>query len=132
MRNHLCKASLILLILVNSIAAAAPLDGALILEKGAESPYRGVLMTETMARDVYNSLVDYDKVKLINESLVKSVTFYQENEILYLKEITELRTSNDDMAKTLTKEEHSTIWSNVGYFVLGVLVTGVISYGARH
>jgi hypothetical protein len=120
------------LIFSTSVSNAAPLDGAMILEKGTPSPYRGVLMTETMSQQVYSDLKDYDRVKLLNVSLEKDIDFYKANEVDYLKEITELRDTNTSLSASLSHVESSSTWSKVLCFIGGMLATGLVFAYVEH
>jgi hypothetical protein len=96
--------------------------------KGQACPFTGTLLTDKQAALIAKELTDCDKVKLINQDLQKEVGFYQQNETIYLKEISEVRAQNTSLDTALTKANQNNFWRNALWFGLGFVVSGLTVY----
>jgi hypothetical protein len=116
--------------LIGSVKSNAD-DQVIRLEKGTPSPYTGVLMPDSIAKDLRDAVVDRDGCKLINESLNKSIEFYRENESLNQEKVNILLQKNNELAESLrdTKDFNNT--QRLIWFVLGIVVTGIAVYGVK-
>jgi len=111
--------------IVNNVALA---DDAVVLNKGQQAPYTGILLTEEKANSVYN---DLNKYKLINESLERTVSLYEQNEKLQDKRINILLEQNDKLAINLQQARTVSNWEKVLWFGLGFLSVGLGIYGVQ-
>lgn len=114
-------------LMIGSSCFADPslLPNATFLKKGQPSPYDGVLLSTAQAKVVYGELKDYDRLKLINVSLQKSIEDYKENETEYLKEITEVRDQNLELQQAVEKASTNGFWKDAMWFGIGFLLSGV-------
>jgi len=120
----------ILTVLVCSIFSFVVAADPVYLNKDDKSPYSGLLFTEQKANEIRRELLDKDYLKLQNDSLNRSLDLYKANEALYGQQKQLLLDQNDKLAKSLYQERNLTNWERVGFFVLGITVTGLAIYGA--
>lgn len=117
-------------ILLISLIAVKPIladDKAVNLVKDQPAPYSGVLIPPAKAQEMKEQLIEYDNLKLINESYKRSIELYKSNELSYNDKIDKINTQNDTLAKQLNSSREVSEWTRFGYFMLGVL--GTVSAG---
>lgn len=123
---HLKKILLISLIVVSLPFRALAEDKAVFLEVGVPTPYAGFLLPEGALQSLRKEVLDaeYDKA-----SLQKSVGIYQQSEDLLNKKTSVLMEQNNKLADQLYSSQSLSTWERIGYFGLGVIITGAIGYG---
>ncbi len=100
------------------------------LSKGTPAPYDGVLLDKERANSVKNELIEKDYLQRSNESLNKSINLYKDNENILNQKSDILLKQNTDLIKNLNESRSVSTWEKVGFFILGVAVTGAAVYGA--
>lgn len=101
------------------------------LDKDQKAPYQGLLFPIDEAQSIRKDLIERDYLKLENLSLKRSVDLYKGNESIYQEQKTILLDQNDKLAKSLYAERQVTNWERLGWFVLGIGVTGLAIYGVK-
>lgn len=110
--------------IVSSSSVAFSDDNALYLTKGTVAPRDGILLTVDYANEVRIKLLERD-------SLQTSVDLLNKNETIYKSEIEELSNQNDRLVQTVKDERSSNTVTEIIYFALGVVTTGVVVYAFR-
>lgn len=107
----------------NSSANESIEDKAVVLPKGTQAPYTGLLIPESKAMVLYN---DLSKYKLLSESYERSISLYKGNEEILDRKTKMLLDQNDDLSKKLLDARSTTSWEKAGWFALGFLsvITG--------
>lgn len=119
------------LILLSSIFIhPALVDQAIDLKEGQIAPYAGTLLDKEKANKVKNELIEKDGLKEDNTSLNKQLIYYKSNEDLLNKKGDMLLNQNIEMTKVLNDARNTSTLEKIGFFVLGVVVTGAAVYGA--
>ena len=114
------KFKLLSMLLIASSAMAD--DGAVLLNKGDLAPYPGYLITTSMATKARDNSVDLTATKKINLNLT------DENSLLN-ERLANAQKQDEFLSNQLIKEKDNGMFSKVGFFILGSLVTGAIAYG---
>jgi len=120
-------ATILTLIFTIQVALA---DTAVNLSKDQPAPYDGVLLDKEKADKIRDELIDKDALEKTNESLNKSINLYRSNEDILNNQKGMLINQNIELTKALNDTRETSGWTKVGYFLLGVAVTGVAVYGA--
>lgn len=113
---------LIFLIIESSYA-----QNAIDITKGQPAPYSGVLLSKEKAESIKNELIEKDKLKEINESYKRTVNLYKENEQYFNEQIKFLRNENNE----LNKKANFTDIEKIGWFTLGIILTGFTFKGIQ-
>src|ERR1035437_4682254 len=92
------------------------------------APFAGVLLSDKQAKVVYGELKDYDKVKLINKSLVATELLLIKNEVINKSEISEVRDENVSLRTAVNDANKNSFWKNALYFSLGILTASAVVY----
>lgn len=121
------KILLILSIILSLTSNICFADEAVVLLKGATSPYDGILLPADKAQEVRRNKLELDIVKDINASLERSVLGLELKSEKKDQQINLLMEQNDKLATSAYKAQNMKDIEKVGYFVLGLLVY----YGAR-
>lgn len=111
------------ILLLFSLSVNALADEAVYLNKSDPAPFAGYLLTPDKATKVYNLNLELQSEQKINSLMM------QEQDV-YAKRLTNAQTENDQLSKQLVSQQDKSFVSKVGYFVLGAVLTGLISYGA--
>lgn len=93
------------------------------LNKGDPAPFRGALFSETKTNEIRKN--DEQRKLLIKENLTLKDLRVLESEKL---DIYKKRLYNTE--KELSKSNSRRFWSNTGYFILGVVITGFAAKAA--
>ena len=101
------------------------------LSKGSPAPYDGYLFTQEKTQSVRTQLLEVDDLKAINLSYQRSVDLYKLNQDSYSKQVDILLSQNTKLTESLQKASGVTIYEKVGYFIAGILATGLAIYGAK-
>jgi hypothetical protein len=113
-------------ITTNSLFAQDPT----LLKAKQPAPYDGLLFSQEKAEEVKTKLIEGDQMKLLNDSLLKSISIYKDNDSIYTQKVNLLQQQNDSLAKSLYDERSSNFWRSVLFMGLGIVVTGLAVYGA--
>lgn len=100
------------------------------LDKGQPAPYPGTLLDKEKSKEIRDELIEKDGLVKTNESLNKSINLYKSNEEILGKQKDLLLNQNIELTKVLNDTRSMNGWERVGFFVLGVAVTGLAVYGA--
>lgn len=90
----------------------------------------GTLLDLQKAEKIKDQLIERDAFEKQNKSYEKSIELYKSNESLYQQQNDILLNRNIELTKTLNDTRTTSDWAKVGYFLLGVTITGVAVYGA--
>lgn len=105
-------------------------DNAVELDKGQPAPFPGTLLDKETSQKVKNDLIERDALKSTNESLNRSIKLYKDNQNILHDQKDMLLNQNIELTKTLNDTRETSDWVKVGYFVLGIVITGAGVYGA--
>lgn len=115
------------LLVTSSIAKS---DEVILLNKDQTAPYTGFLFPREKALEFRKIDIENDELKIVNASFSRSIDIFKKNEDLSEKKVNILLERNDVLAKDLTDARTLTDWQKIGYFVGGVVLTGVSVWGA--
>lgn len=118
-----------LIILIAATTNNALAEDSLILEKNQPAPYRGVLMPLESVQELRRNSLELDNLKLLNASLDRSIKIHLSNEEILEKKISILTDQNLKLHESVSSARSFSSIERIGYFALGVLVTGLTSYG---
>jgi len=90
----------------------------------------GTLLDADKASKIKDQLIDGDTCQKEKQSFQKSIELYKDNEKLYKEETNLLLNRNIELTKVVNDSRETSDWLKVGYFMLGVVVTGAAAYGA--
>lgn len=124
--KNLFIAALISLTIINPVYA----DEATPIKKGDPSPYTGTVLDTEKANKIKDQLIERDSFEKENQSYKKSIDLYKSSETILYGQKDMLLNQNIELTKTLNDTRSTSDWLKVGYFVLGVAVTGLAVYGA--
>lgn len=93
-------------------------QNAKILSKGDVAPFDGVLLKDNVLQELYKNKETLQIVE--NKVLSLKELSYTQEEIIKVH-----RSQIKEHNKELRRERRKNFWSNVGYFTLGCLLTGV-------
>ena len=116
---------LLIFSIIGSNCFADTLPGAILISKGTPSPYDGVLLTKPQAKIIYGDLQHADQLQLLNKSLEDSIQLYQDNEVVYLKEITEVRDQNVILQSAVEAAQSNGFWTKALWFGIGFALAGL-------
>lgn len=119
----------VFLISVHSLFAYA--DDTVPLTKGQAAPMDGVLFSSDKANQTRKDLIELDELRLKEPSYKRTIDLYKANENLYSDKIKIVSDQNDNLAKNLYEARSLTTWEKLGYFALGVAVTGLAVRGIQ-
>jgi hypothetical protein len=106
-------------LLITSIAVNnASAQEALVLPKGSQAPFTGLLLPEQKAIEVYN---DLNKYKLLSESYERSIALYKSNEEILDNKTKILLEQNDKLSTQLSKARTTSNIEKAVYYALGFL-----------
>lgn len=109
-----------LLIFVNITTYAT--DDVVILQKGQAAPFEGYLLTKEKGETVYKLGIDLNYQTRRGDLLEQKVSLLDEQNQRnrdYIK----------DLSTQLVEAKSDTIWSKIGFFVLGCAVTTAVTWG---
>ena len=113
------KIQLLSTLLITSIAVNnASAQEALVLPKGSQAPFTGLLLPEQKAIEVYN---DLNKYKLLSESYERSIALYKNNEEILDSKTKILLEQNDKLSMQLSKARTASNIEKAVYYALGFL-----------
>lgn len=90
----------------------------------------GLLMDKEKTTKIKQELIEKDGLVQLNESLNKSIKLYRSNEDILLEQKDTVLKQNIELSKTLNETRTVSGLEKVGYFILGVAVTGAAVWGA--
>lgn len=91
---------------------------------------QGTLLDKEQAGKIKDQLIERDGFEKENLSYKKSVDLYESNKKIYQDENSLLLNRNIELSKALNDSRETSSWTKIGYFVLGIGVTGIAVYGA--
>lgn len=113
---------LISILLLTAIPFQALADQVVYLPKDQPAPYTGYLFDREKA----------EKIRLLDlnyQEATKKVDYYKTDNDLYEKRLVNLRSQNDNLAQQNVELRENSIWSKLGFFVLGAAATTAIAIG---
>jgi len=105
-------------------------DQTVYLDKGNPAPYPGLLMPLDRAKEIHKELIEKDYLEDINQSMKKSLDYYQQKEDLHQKKLELLLDQNDKLSQALQDSKSSTDLEKLLWFGIGIGVTGLAVYSA--
>lgn len=99
-------------------------DTVVYLEEGKPAPYTGYLFNPTKEKELRLLDVNLTYYKSFSESL-QNINKAQEDN---LKQMDYRLTLRDKRIEELTDRQDG-IWGKIGFFILGSVITGLVSYG---
>lgn len=112
----------ILIMVLTAYPLNALSDEVIHLDKDQKAPYEGFLFDREKA----------EKVRILDiglKSQVKINSILTDENGIYEERLTNLREQNSNLSKSLIEERSSSIWSKLGFFILGAAVTTGVVYG---
>ena|ERR1700722_2399936 len=94
-----------------------------LVTKGQIVPFTGDLLTLDQTKSLYNDSLE-------KTSLQKQLDLENQNVTLLTQEKTLLQTQNQKLVEAANSEAHMNEWTKIGYFALGIIVTGLAVKGA--
>lgn len=125
-QKMICWISLTILISTNVYA-----DDSVWLDKDQKAPFSGFLLPQEKIQEFRNTTIDRDTLKNLNDSYKTSLTLEKTNSGLKDNQITLLMNANDQLAKSAYTSREVSNWEKVGYFLGGILVTGLAIKGVQ-
>lgn len=101
-----------------------------VLKKGDVVPFDGVLFSKEKELQLRQLTLDKQALEKQNETLNKLFEFQQKEIEITTARIILHQEQNNILADKVVRQQENTFWQNVAYFGLGVVITGVVSYGA--
>lgn len=93
------------------------------LKQGEQAPFTGYLISPEKADSIRNMKIDLDTLKQVNGLLL-------DNQRVYEQRVENLKKQSLDLSEQVEKSRDNSMFSKVGFFILGSVVTGFIAYGA--
>jgi hypothetical protein len=90
----------------------------------------GTLLDKEQAERIKDQLIERDAFEKQNDSYEKSIELYKKNEKLYQDQNSLLLNRNIELTKAVNDSRETSDLLKIGYFVLGVAVTGAAVWGA--
>jgi len=126
------KNSLILLISLNLVAGSSFAEEKVdYLEKGTPMPYSGFVFPVSKAQDCRLALIEKEQYEAIKASYDRSIKLYKTTERISDDKMLALSQENFNLSTQLSETKSSSQYSNILWFGLGVLATGLSIYGAK-
>lgn len=120
-----------IILLVTLLGNLAYADtNAVILEKGDQAPYKGVLLTPEAAADQRTIGKQRDSYKLLDQSLETSLTAVTKERDDAKQEVHLLSVDNVNLTTNLKSVQHMSDLEKLGYVVLGIAITCLAIEGA--
>ena len=119
--------SLMISILSNTIIAQDVIS----LKENEKAPFSGILFPIDKAAELKDSVVERDYYKKRNDLLLNITDLNEKTLINCTEGKVLLLTQNDNLAKQLYSERQLSDWAKIGYFALGIVVTGIAFYGIK-
>ena len=97
-------------------------DNVVFLDKDKPAPFAGYLMDQEKV----------DKIRLLNidyQEALKTKEYLQKDNDLYAKRLDNLTQYNDKLATEVVSLRENSIWSKIGFFILGAAVTTGVAFG---
>lgn len=113
---------LIATLLIIATFPAYGADDVSYLKKGDPAPFTGYLISPEKADSIREMKIDLDTQKQINGLLL-------DNQKIYEQRVDNLRKQSEDLAKQVETMKDSSMFTKVGFFVLGSVLTGLVAYG---
>lgn len=93
-----------------------------VLHQGDKAPFDGILLTPDNAKALDDMKIDLETQKKVNGLQREDNEFYAQRLTLY-------KTETESLSKQLTEQRDSSIYSKIGFFILGAGITGLLGYG---
>lgn len=109
-----------ILILCQIVTNQSFADEVIYLPKSSPAPFSGYLMDDEKVTKIRLINIDYQEA-------LRTKDYLEKDNVIYVKRLENLSTENDKLATQLVATRDTSIWSKLGFFVLGaVLTTGVV------
>jgi len=115
------KSIVCLLLSINLISPAFAEDVTL-LKEGQPAPWAGFLLTREKVEKVY-------KLDLDLQLQTKQSEIYSQQLKLTQDQLERNNKFIDEQSKRIVSMQENSIWTKIGFFVIGSVITGAIAYG---
>ena len=102
-----------------------------VLKQGERAPFEGFLMGRDTEKAVRVRLIEADAMKLVNESLEKSLSLQMDSLNKEQQKLGICQEQNDKLAKSLYSERSHSDLERIVWFSLGILAAIGAVYGAK-
>lgn len=117
---------LIFLTTINSFAVDT-----IVLNKGQQAPFDGILMNTTKANTIKGQLLERNTLLEEKDSFEKSLKLYADINQLNTQKVNLLSSENDRLSKELGDAKSTSTFERIVWFSLGVLATGAVFWGVK-
>jgi len=117
--------------LIASLNISALAQEVVIVQKGQEAPFTGLLFTKERADVIRDNEIALDGQKKLNTSLNLELTFKDSSLNARKSEIDILMAQNDKLSKSLMEERSVGSWERLSWVAVGILASGLAFYGLQ-
>lgn len=112
------------------LTTSASSNDVVILEQNEKAPFTGYLFTKEKAQSTRIKLIEGEEAIKLIPSYQRSLELYRNNEAISDKKVNILLEQNDNLAKQLASSRSVSSFEKTAWFIGGILVTGLATYGA--
>lgn len=126
MNNFLCKLLIITCVLNTSVCYAQ--QDVVSLNLGDKAPFTGYLFDKSKEQQLRLDEQNLNYYKSLSESL-SNINKAQEDNLSKMEDRISIRDHEIDNLSKRASENDNSLFTKAGFFILGCLVTGFVSYG---